>query len=74
MLLPKHPEWPRSLTCGGVTVARVRIPLALKQTDNDEDHEDKYEEGHSEADVQGEVAGGDGSVLVVGVGDDREVS
>ena len=49
------------------------IPLPLKQSDNDEHDEDKYEEGNSEADVQGEVAGGDGRVLV-GVGDDREVS
>ena len=45
----------------------------MKQSDNDEDDEDKYEEGDGEADVQGEVAGGDGGVLV-GVRDDRQVS
>ena len=50
------------------------IPLSLEQSDDDEHDEDKYEEGDGEADVQGEVAGGDGSVLLVGVGDDREVS
>ena len=71
--MPKLPEWPISLTCWGVAVAGMWIPLSLKQSDNDEDDEDKYEEGDCEADVQGEVAGGNGGVLV-GVGDDREVS
>ena len=50
------------------------IPLPLKQSDNDEHDEDKYEEGDGEADVQGEVAGGNGGGVLVGVGDDREVS
>ena len=63
-----------SLTCWRVAVAGMGIPLSLKQSDDDEHDEDKYEEGDREADVQGEVAGGNGGGVLVGVGDDREVS
>ena len=63
-----------SLTCWRVAVAGMGIPLSLKQSDDDEHNEDKYEEGDREADVQGEVAGGNGGGVLVGVGDDWEVS
>ena len=52
----------------------MRVPFPLQQSNNDEHDKDEDEEGDGEPDVQGEVAGGDALVLLVGVGDDRQVS
>ena len=52
----------------------MRVPFPLQQANNDEHDKDEDEEGDGEPDVQGEVAGGDALVLLVGVGDDRQVS
>ena len=52
----------------------MRVPFPLQQSHNDEHDKDEDEEGDGEPDVQGEVAGGDALVLLVGVGDDRQVS
>ena len=52
----------------------MRVPFPLQQSHNDEHDKDEDEEGDGEPDVQGEVAGGDALVLLVGVGDHRQVS
>ena len=52
----------------------MRVPFPLQQSNNDEHDKDEDEEGDGEPDVQGEVAGGDALVLLVGVGDHRQVS
>ena len=52
----------------------MRVPFPLQQSNNDEHDKDEDEEGDGEPDVQGEVAGGDALVLLVGVRDHRQVS